>query len=85
MEEEMFKTSIKKWGNSLAVRLPLSLLAQINLQENGEVEIFVQEDRLVLSPVQSHKYSLDELLAQISPDNLHDEIDFGKPVGKEEW
>lgn len=27
--------------------------------------------------------SLEEMLAQITEDNLHEEIDFGLPVGKE--
>ena len=43
------------------------------------------EDRLDLLPEKKPEYSLDELLAQITPETLHDEIDFGKPEGKEEW
>jgi antitoxin MazE len=81
----MITTYIRKWGNSLAVRLPQSLLAQLNLQADGEVEISIDEGRLILSPVKKPSYRLDELLAQISPESLHDEIDFGKPVGKEVW
>ena len=80
----MITTHIKKWGNSLAVRFPQSLLAQLNLQADAEVEIQIEEGRLILSPVKKPSYTLDELLAQITPENLQDEIDFGKPVGKEE-
>ena len=80
----MITTHIKKWGNSLAVRFPQSLLAQLNLQADAEVEIRIEEGRLTLSPVKKPSYTLDELLAQITPENLQDEIDFGKPVGKEE-
>ena len=79
----MIIAQIKKWGNSLAVRFPQSLLAQLNLQEDGEVEISIEEGRLILSPVKKPKYTLDELLAQITSQKLHDEMDFGKPVGKE--
>jgi antitoxin MazE len=81
----MTTTFIRKWGNSLAIRLPQKLLDQLNLQADGEVEISLEEGRLILSPVKKAKYSLDELLAQITPSNLHDEIDYGKPVGREEW
>ena len=81
----MITTYIRKWGNSLAIRLPQSLLAQLNLQIDGEVEISLEEGRLILSPVKKPGYTLDELLAQITLENLHDEIDFGKPVGKEVW
>jgi len=81
----MVTTHIKKWGNSLAVRFPQSLLAQLNLKEDCEVEIRIDEGRLILSPVKKPKYTLDELLAQVTPESLHDEIDFGAPLGKEEW
>ena len=81
----MITTHIRKWGNSLAVRFPQTLLAQLNLQADGEVEISIDEGRLILSPVKKPKYALDELLAQTTPDNLHDEIDFGTPLGKEVW
>ncbi len=47
----MVITHIKKWGNSLAIRFPQSLLAQLNLKEDGEVEIKIEEGRLILSPV----------------------------------
>ena len=79
----MITTRIKKWGNSLAVRFPQSLLAQVDLKEDGEIEINIVEGKLILSPVKKHAYTLDELLAQITPDKLHEEIDFGKPVGNE--
>ena len=79
----MITTHIRKWGNSLAIRFPQSLLAQLNLQVDEEVEISLEEGRLILSPVKRPKYKLDELLSQITPESLHEEIDFGQPVGKE--
>jgi len=81
----MITTHIRKWGNSPAIRLPQSLLAQLNLKTDEEVEINIDEGRLILTPVKKPKYTLDELLAQISPENRHNEIDFGAPTGKEEW
>ena len=81
----MTTTFIRKWGNSLAIRLPQALLDQLNLQADGEVEISLEEGRIILSPARKAKYTLDALLEQVNPANLHDEIDFGKPVGKEEW
>jgi antitoxin MazE len=81
----METTHIRKWGNSLAIRLPQSLMAQLNLRVDEEVEIRLVEDRLILSPVKKPKYTLEELLSQVTPESLHDEIDFGKPVGKEVW
>jgi antitoxin MazE len=83
--ENMVTTHIKKWGNSLAVRFPQSLLAQLDLKEDSEVEISIDEGRLILSPFKKSKYTLDELLAKFTSNSLHEEIDFGAPRGKEEW
>ncbi len=78
-------TKIKQWGNSLGVRIPQALLEQLNLRADAEVEIRVEEGRLILSPVEGPRFTLEELLAQITPESLHEEIDFGGPVGKEAW
>ena len=37
------------------------------------------------SAVPSKEYDLSELLKRITPENLHEETDFGRPVGKEAW
>jgi antitoxin MazE len=81
--EIMFTTHIKKWGDSLAIRLPQSLLTHLDVKEDCEIEISIDEGRLILSPVKKPKYTLDELLAKVTPDSLHDEIEFGAPPGKE--
>ena len=78
-------THIKKWGNSFGVRIPKSLLIQLNLQTDGEIEILLENGRLIISPVKSITYSLDDLLSKITPENLHHEMDFGKSIGKEVW
>ena len=49
------------------------------------VDIREENGRVVIEPVTTPVYDLDELLAAITPDNLHEEIDFGPPVGKEVW
>lgn len=33
----------------------------------------------------SHDDELRELVAGITPDNRHAEVDFGQPVGREAW
>lgn len=81
----MIITQLKKWGNSLAIRLPQNLLAQVNLRENEDIEIRVEDNAIILSAISNHKYQLDELLSQITPENQQELIDFGKPIGKEIW
>lgn len=77
-------TKVQKWGNSLAVRLPKALTDEIDVHSNSPVEVVVQDDSIVVRPAR-RTYNLDDLLAQITPDNLHGEQDFGHPVGNEEW
>ena len=76
---------VRKWGNSAAVRLPASALAAAGLKPDDPVEIRGEKGRIVIEPMRSKRYTLEELIAGITPDNLHEEIDFGPPQGKEVW
>ena len=75
-------TTIKKWGNSRAVRLPKAVLEMVGLHENARVEIKVQDGKLIISPVKKHK-TLEERIAGYKGDYQCSEWDTGKPVGKE--
>lgn len=76
-------TRIQKWGNSLALRIPKAYARQVGLDLDSPVKIVVEGDRLVIEP--ASRVSLDDLLAQITPENIHGEIDWGASVGKESW
>jgi antitoxin MazE len=78
-------THIQQWGNSLAFRIPKKIAESLDLELNTEVEIQERDGTLVLVPVKRNKYSLDELVAQITPENLHGEISTGTPIGNEAW
>ena len=77
------KTVVKKWGNSLGIRIPKSFASEARIAHGVEVDISVQGGRLVIKALKRSKYSLDGLLAQVTPENLHDEADFGDTMGKE--
>ncbi|CAB1062205.1 hypothetical protein D1BOALGB6SA_6981 [Olavius sp. associated proteobacterium Delta 1] len=79
------RTKIKKWGNSLALRIPKSFALNANLRQDELVDISIDKDRIIIIPIGQKEYSLDELLAGVSEDNLHGEFDTGAPVGKEIW
>ncbi len=79
------RTRIQKWGNSLALRIPKPFAAEMGLEKDGEVELSVEKGRLVIEPPAAPSYTLEELLAEVRPSNLHGEIDWGPPVGKEIW
>ena len=79
------KTRVQKWGNSLALRIPKSFANEIGLQRESSVEVSLNEGRLIVTPVSKPKPTLKQLLAKISKDNLHREVDTGTAVGNEVW
>lgn len=79
------QTKIKKWGNSLALRIPKSFALNANLRQNELVDISIDKEKIIITPIREKEYSLDELLDGVSEDNLHGEFDTGVPVGKESW
>jgi antitoxin MazE len=76
---------VQRWGNSLALRIPKAFLAETNLDEGSEVDLSLEEGRLIVKPVSAPAYSLDDMLNGISPENLHGETDTGQRTGHEVW
>jgi antitoxin MazE len=79
------KTKIKKWGNSLAVRIPKVIAEQIALSADTPVEMVIIDEQIIVSPLPKPEFTLDELLEGITEDNLHRETDTGAAVGNEAW
>lgn len=79
------QTQVKKWGNSLALRIPKLLAEQLAIKNDTEVEIVVEGGQLLIRPLPEPKLTLEALLAQITDDNLHDEVETGTAVGSEVW
>ncbi len=77
------ETKIQKWGNSLAVRLPKAFAEQTGIENGSNVRISIQDGYIILVPIKDHETLLNDLLEQINSSNIHSEIDFGMPVGKE--
>ena len=79
------RTRIQKWGNSLALRIPKSFAAEAGLQKETSVEISLVNRKLVIAAVAKPKPTLKQLMAKVTEDNLHREINTGSPVGNETW
>ncbi len=79
------KTRIRKWGNSLALRIPKSFAADTLLEADSEVQLSLVEGKLVIAPVDHTEPFLAELLRGVTEDNRHAEIDTGAPSGNEVW
>jgi antitoxin MazE len=79
------RTKIQRWGNSLAVRIPKPFATEAGLNQQSEVDVSIVDGALVIRPCPEPSFSLDELLAHVTDENLHEEIDPGPPVGREIW
>ena len=79
------KTTVQKWGNSLAVRIPKVVAADAKLAQYSLVELSLEDGRLVVTPVARPAQSLNELLTRITDENIHSDVDWGPAVGKEAW
>ncbi len=73
------RATLRKWGNSLALRIPQNLADDASLREGTELELRLTKRGIEIRPV----VTLAEMLAQVTPLNLHDEEDFGAPIGRE--
>jgi antitoxin MazE len=78
-------TTIQKWGNSLAVRIPKAFADEIGLDYGTVIELQIVDGQLVIKPIEKPIFDLDTLLAQVTDDNLHPEVDTGDPTGNEIW
>lgn len=79
------KMTIRKWGNSAAVRIPASVMEAVHLDLDQIVEVREQAGRIIIEPVRRKNYDLEELVRGITARNRHDSIDFGRPTGNEIW
>lgn len=77
-------TTINRWGNSLAIRIPKAFAEQAELEENTRVEIAVEDDRITIQPVRK-TWTLRELVAGMTDTNQHHETDWGEVRGREVW
>jgi antitoxin MazE len=81
----MMLATVSKWGNSRALRIPKAFALEAGLDFGSEVELILEDGQIRIVPLNKPRYTLEELVAQITPANRHGEIDWGPPVGIEVW
>ena len=74
--------NVRKWGSSLAVRIPKAIAEQWGVSEGSAIEMASQGDRVVM---RKRPYDLADMLSEVTDENLHPEQDTGAPQGKEQW
>ena len=78
------KSTISQWGNSLAIRLPQALPPELALERGVQVELRIENEGFRVTILSMpKKFTLDELLAGVTPENVHSEFDWGQARGKE--
>ncbi len=71
-----------KWGNSVALRVPSKVAEALGIVPGSVADLDLKRDKLIITP-RPHAYRLDDLLASITAENLHQEVQTGAAVGAE--
>jgi antitoxin MazE len=79
------KTTIRRWGHSLAVRIPRNVAQETSLGAGDEVEMRTEDDGIVVGRPQVKAYRLSDLMDRVTKTNRHSEVDWGKSAGGEVW
>ena len=79
------QTKIRKWGNSLGLRIPRSFAHEAQVEEGASVDLSVENGQLLVRPLRVRKYSLNVLLRKITRRNRHGEVSTGRAVGRKAW
>jgi antitoxin MazE len=74
---------VKKWGNSLGIRIPNLIVRELSLKDGSYVDINETGNEIIIKPLR--KKNLSEMLNLINEQNIHEEIKTSGPVGNEIW
>lgn len=77
--------TVRKWGNSAAIRLPAAVLEAAHLEINQPVDVREEDGRIIIQPIRPAALALENLAAAITDENRHDEMDLGPMTGREIW
>lgn len=78
------RSTVQRWGNSLAIRIPKAFAAQARLEDDTEIELSLDGDQIVLRAADK-TWRLADLVDEITVSNSHRETTWGKTVGRETW
>ena len=77
------RVTVKKWGNSASVRIPSSIMEAAHVRLDQQVDVREERGRIIIEPVRVPAFDLASLVAGITDENRHAEIESGGPVGNE--
>ena len=83
-EDDMVWIKVKITGTHLGEYIGLTPTGK-NVIFSGVDIARLENGKIILKPVKTKKYSLNDLLKKVNKNNLHSEIDTGETIGNEEW
>lgn len=79
-------TTIQKWGNSQGIRIPKIILDTVKWNENEEINLLVEDDKIIIEKVKDEKKkNIKELFKDFEGEYESIEMDWGDPKGEEIW
>jgi len=79
------RKKVNKWGNSLGLRIPKLVAAEVGLEEDSLVNITIVNGSIVISPARETPLELEAILNQVTKENHHGEANTGPSTGREAW
>ncbi len=78
------QSKVRKWGNSLGIRLQKPIVEQLRFQDGSDIDIKVSGKKMIVT-LSAPKYSLKSLMEKVNEENIHHETKTGSPVRTEIW
>ena len=79
------EAKLQKWGNSDGIRIPSNFLKSLNLKTNDIVNLFLEDDKIIITIPKQKKISLKERFDNYKGKNLCKDFKWDDPVGEEIW
>ncbi|MCO4095523.1 MAG: AbrB/MazE/SpoVT family DNA-binding domain-containing protein [Macrococcus canis] len=79
------QVSLQRWGNSQGIRIPKSIVNEMNLDKNQKFDLTMQDEKIILTKQQQNVSLIRELFENYKTENKPSEFDWGKPRGNEVW
>ena len=80
-------TKVQKWGNSQGLRLSKQVLEEAGISIGDPVDVSTRDGVIVITPTRRlrGRQSLHELVSRIPKNYRPKEVDWGRPIGREDW
>lgn len=79
------ETTVAKWGNSPAIRIPKTVMERAGLREGDPVGFEVEGPGVIVVRAADEQPTLEALVSRITAKNRHSETTWGNPQGREVW